>query len=132
AGATNPAAASNSAAAAISQPPIWSAKPDVAAFEKTIGGRLNLAQRSIDAMLAVKGPRTIANTLAPYDEAVRQIHAAYYFASLLEAVHPDAAYRDHATRMIGKASAAQTALSLNRGSYQALAAMPTAGADAPT
>jgi len=128
----NSTASTKPASAAISQPTIWSAKPDVAAFEKTIGGRLNLAQRSIDAMLAVKGPRTIANTLAPYDEAVRQIHAAYYFASLLEAVHPDAAYRDHATRMIGKASAAQTALSLNRGVYQALAAMPTAGADAPT
>ncbi len=50
----------------------------------------------------------------------------------MEAVHPDAAFRDRATAMVRKVSAAQTALSLNRGVYQALAAIPTAGLGAPT
>jgi thimet oligopeptidase len=115
------------------QPPLWSTKPDVNAFEKIENGRLAAAQRSIDDIVAVKGPRTVANTLANYDEALRQINAALYFSMLMEAVHPDAAFRDHATAMTRKISMAQTALSLNRDVYQALAAVPIVegGAFAP-
>ena len=114
------------------QPPIWSTKPDVAAFEKIENDRLDAAQRSIEKILAVKAPRTIDNTLASYDEALRQINAALYFSSLMEAVHPEAAFRDRATAMTRKVSALQTALSLNRGVYQALAAIPAAHAEAVT
>jgi thimet oligopeptidase len=114
------------------QPSIWSTRPDAAAFEKIEVDRLDAARKSIDKILAVKGARTIDNTLAPYDEAVRQINAAAYFSGLMEAVHPDAAFRDRATAMTRKVSAAQTALSLNQGVYQALAAVPAAQADAAT
>ncbi len=115
-----------------SQAPLWSTRPDVAAFEKIDNARLDAAQRSIDKILAVKGARTVDNTLANYDEAVRQINAAAYFSGLMEAVHPDEAFRDRATAMTRKVSAAQTALSLNRAVYQALAAVPTAQADPAT
>src|SRR3981081_2525444 len=37
------------------QPPIWSTKPDVNAFEKIENDRLETAQRSIDKIVAVKG-----------------------------------------------------------------------------
>src|SRR5229473_3336549 len=114
------------------QPPIWSTKPDVNAFEKIENDRLNAAQRSIDKIVAVKGAKTIGNTLSNYDEALRQINAALYFSSLMEAVHPDAAFRDRATAMTRKVSVVQTALSLNRGVYQALAAIPISHADAAT
>src|SRR5664279_202821 len=114
------------------QPPLWSSRPDVAAFEKIESRRLDAAQRSIDKILAVKGPKTVDNTLANYDEAIKEINSAYYFSSLMEAVHPDAGFRDHATAMTRKVSAAQTALSLNRSVYQALAAVPAARADAAT
>ncbi len=59
-----------------SQPPLWAAKPDVAAFESMENDRLAAAQRAIDQIVAVKDPRTIDNTLAPYDEATRQLNAA--------------------------------------------------------
>ncbi len=114
------------------QPPLWSARPDVAAFEKIENAKLDAAQRSIDKILSVKGAKTIDNTLANYDEAVRQMNAAAYFSGLMEAVHPDTAFRDRATAMTRKVSAAQTALSLNRGVYQAMAAVPTATADPAT
>ena len=48
-----------------SQPPLWSGKPDVAAFEKIEDGRLTAAQQSIDRLVAVKGPRTIVTILDP-------------------------------------------------------------------
>jgi len=114
------------------QPPIWSTKPDAGAFEALENARLDAAQRAIDAIVAATGPRTIDNTLAKYDEALKESNAALYFSSLMEAVHPDAAFRDRATAMTRKVSALQTALSLNRGVYQALAAMPVEHADAAT
>jgi thimet oligopeptidase len=102
-----------------SQPPIWSTKPDIAAFEKIENERLAAGQRAIDQIVAAKGAKTI-DALALYDEATQQLNSANYFSSLMEAVHPDTAFRDHATAMTRKVSAAQTALSLNREVYQAL------------
>ncbi|MGA2979543.1 MAG: M3 family metallopeptidase [Terriglobales bacterium] len=115
-----------------SQPPVWSAKPDVAAFEKMENDRLAAVQRAIDKIVAVKGLRTIENTLAPYDEAIRQLNAASYFSGLMQQVHPDVAFRDHATTMTTTVSSAQTALSLNRDVYQALSSLDVSKADAVT
>jgi thimet oligopeptidase len=116
----------------FNQAPLWSSKPDVSAFEKMENDRLAAAQRSIDQIVAVTGTRTIENTLAPYDEATRQLNAAAYFSSLMQQVHPDAAFRDHATAMTTKASSAATAMSLNRDVYKALATLDVSKADAAT
>src|SRR5277367_3903163 len=85
------------------QPPLWSRKPDVQAFEAVENGRLAAAQRSIDAIVTVKGARTVDNTLTKYDEALTQINAAAYFSTLMEAVHPEPAFRERATAMTRKA-----------------------------
>jgi len=115
-----------------SQPPLWASKPDVGAFEKVENERLAGAQRSIDEIIAVKEARTIDNTLVPYDETIRQINAANYFADLMQQVHPDATFRDHATEMTRKASAVSTALGLNHEVYQALASLDVSKADPAT
>jgi thimet oligopeptidase len=115
-----------------SQPPVWAGKPDIAAFEKAENDRLEIAQRSIDQIVAVKAPRTIENTLKPFDEAIRQLNAAIRFAFLMQNVHPDANFRDHSTEMFRKASAAQTALSLNRDVYKAIAELDLSRSDAVT
>src|ERR1700692_4749581 len=115
----------------VSQPTVWASKPDVAAFEKIENDRLAAGQAAIDTLIAAKGPRTIENTLVPYHEAVRQNNPAGYFAGLMEQVHPEATFRDHATAMLTKASAAQTAIALNHEVYNALAALDLSQADAP-
>ncbi len=115
-----------------SQPPVWAGKPDITAFEKLENKHLAQAQSSIDAIIAIKGLRTIANTLAAYDEAVRHINSAAYLAGLMEQVHPDSTLRDHAMAMLGKASAAQSSLSLNRDVYNALASLDVSQADPGT
>ncbi len=117
---------------APAQPTVWATKPDVPGFEKIIGDRLAAAQVSIDQVTAVKGARTIDNTLVPYDEAVRQINSALYLAGLIQQVHPDAKFRDSATNMVSKASAVQTALALNRDVYQALSGLDVSKQDAAT
>jgi thimet oligopeptidase len=114
------------------QPPLWSAKPDVAAFEKLENDRLAAAQRAIDQIVRITGPRTIENTLTPYDEAIRQLNAAGSFSIIMQEVHPDAAYRDRATAMNTKVSDIQTALSLNKQVYEAIAALDVSQADAAT
>ncbi len=116
----------------VSQPTIWASKPDAAAFDKIETDRLAAGQRAIDTLLAAKGLRTIENTLVPFDEAIRQNNSAAYFAQLMEQVHPDAVFRDHATAMLTKASAAQTAIALNRVVYAALAALDLSKADSAT
>jgi thimet oligopeptidase len=115
-----------------SQPPLWASKPDAAAFERMENDRLAAAQRAIDAIVAVKGARTIENTLAPYDQAIERINAANNIAQLMQQVHPDADFRDRATAMVSKASAALTALSLNRAVYDVLANLDVSEADSAT
>src|ERR1700686_834745 len=117
---------------AVSRPTLLASKPDVPAFEKGENDHLAAGREAIDALIAVKGPRTVENTLVPYDEAVRQNNSAGYFAGLMEQVHPDATFRDHATAMLTKASAAQTAIALNHDVYNALAALDLSKADAAT
>ena len=114
------------------QPTVWATKPDAAAFEKIVNDRLAAGQNSIDQLLAVKGPRTIANTLVPYDETLRQVNTGNYLANMMFQVHPDAAFRDRASAMTQKATAVLTALSLNREVYQALAALDLSKTDAAT
>ena len=115
-----------------SQPTVWATKPDAAAFEKIVNDRLVAGQSYIDKMLAVKGSRTIENTLVPYDESVREVNTGGYLANMMFQVHPDAAFRDLATKMLQKATAFQTAVSLNHDVYNALAAVDLSKADAAT
>jgi thimet oligopeptidase len=115
-----------------SQPTVWATKPDAAAFEKIVNDRLAEGQKSIDTIVAAKGPRTIENTLVPYDEAIRQINIGNYLANMMFQVHPAAKFRDVASTMTQKATAALTALTLNRDVYQALSALDLSKADAVT
>jgi thimet oligopeptidase len=114
------------------QAPIWTSKPDVAAFEKIENDHLAAAQKSLEQLIAVKGPRTVANSLSLYDGALQRLDSAAYFAGLMQQVHPDKAFRDKATEMTRKASAAVTAMSLNQGVYKALSGIDLSKADTVT
>src|SRR5215831_18838211 len=124
--------ASQLSAQVPAQPPLWSAKPDVTAFEGIENAHLAAAQKAIDALVAVKGPRTIENTVAPFDEATRELNSAQYFSSLMEQVHPSEAFRDRASAMTRKVSDAARVLSLNQAVYQALAGLKLDDADPAT
>jgi thimet oligopeptidase len=114
------------------QPSVWAAKPDLAGFDKSVDEHLAAANRSVQALVAVKGERTVDNTLQPFDDAVREVNTALYLANLVAQVHPEAAFRDHGTAAYAKGSAAQTAMKLNPDVYHALASIDLARADAET
>ncbi|MBI3478270.1 MAG: Zn-dependent oligopeptidase [Acidobacteria bacterium] len=115
-----------------SQPTVWATRPNADAFDKIVNDRLADGQKSIDKIVAVKGSRTIENTLVPYDEAIRQINTGNYLANLMFQVHPDAAFRDRASTMTQKANAVLTALSLNRDVYKALSDLDLSKTDPVT
>jgi len=113
-------------------PHLWEKPLDPAILEQRVNGHLARAQKSIDQLLAVKGARTIENTLAPYDDAVEQIDTTGNQSGLMQIVNPDSAIRDRAQALIQKVSAVSTALSLNHEVYEALSAIDVSHADPAT
>jgi len=116
----------------MNQPPVGNEVRDIAAFEEVEDGRLAAAQGAIARLIAAKGPRSIENTLVPYDEAISQLNAASYLSDLVQKLHPDARFRDQGTQMNTRASAAMSALALNRQVYLALAAIDLSNAEPAT
>jgi thimet oligopeptidase len=115
-----------------SRRPFWSGHPTPQSFAGGLDGRLAQARRTRDRLLAATGKRTVANTLAPYDDIQRDIDGAASEAHLIAAVHPDSAMRTAAEAAEGRASELSTEISLDRGVHDALKAMDLAGADPAT
>lgn len=111
---------------------LWEGKLDAATIEARIDRQLGRAEAAITQLLAVKEKRTVANTLAPFDDAIKNLDTAANQAQFMQGVHPDSAVRDRAQAMVRKVNAAQTALSLNQPVYRALAAVDASEADSAT
>ncbi len=120
------------AAQTRADPPFWTGRPDSAGFAARTAGRIAAARRSWDRLLAVKGRRTVANTLVPYDDIVRQTDAAGREAGLIREVHPDLPVRQAAEQASQEVSAFSTDLSLSRPVYDALRAIDLRSADRET
>jgi thimet oligopeptidase len=113
-------------------PHLWDKPLDPAVFEKRVNEQLDRAQKSIDQLLAVKEPRTIENTLAPYDDAIEKLDTAGNQSGLMQVVSPDANVRDRAQAMVQKVSAVATAVSLNPAIFHALSGVDISKADPAT
>jgi len=111
---------------------VWVGDPDAAAVHAWVQGHLDEAARLEAQLLAVKGPRTVENTLAPFDEATRALHTASSGPSLLNNASPKKELRDVAQVEIQRVGKAGDELSLNRAVYEALRAVDVSKADAPT
>ncbi len=105
---------------------------DAEGLETWVRGRLAWQSRQISQLVAVQGPRTLENTLRPYDDAVATLSAAGSLASLLDSVYPDKPVRDKARELTQIVAEQATALSLNQDVYRALAAIHPAAADSAT
>src|SRR6266446_791062 len=113
-------------------PHLWDKPLDPAIFEKRVNEHLDGVQKSLNQLLAVKGPRTIENTLSPYDDAVEELDTVGNQSGLMPVVNPDANVRDRAQAMVQKVSAVATALSLNPAIFHALSGMDISKADPAT
>ena len=97
-----------------------------------VGARLAAHEAALAALLAVEGPRTIENTLRLYDAAIEHLALAGAQAGVLNSVAADKAVRDQAQMEAQRVAMAGSALSLNRGVYDALVAMDLTDASAAT
>ncbi len=114
----------------------WSARSgettSAATLDAWASHRLENYQRCIDQLLAVTGPRTIENTLRPFDDAQAELAAVGQQSSLLDSVHPEKEVRDKAQALTQKVSEIGTLLSLNQDVYRALSAIESFSADPAT
>ncbi|MGH9616985.1 MAG: M3 family metallopeptidase [Acidobacteriaceae bacterium] len=110
----------------------WYVGNDPALLETWVNQRLTAEQADVNKLVAVTGPRTVENTLRPYDDAVNELALAGQESYVMFAVGDTAPLRDKAQAMEGKVSSAGTDLSLNRMVYRALAAIPTPKNDPAT
>ena len=89
--------------------PDGSGKVSVDSLKAWVQARLARHQDAIDRLLTTHGPRTLENTLRPYDEAVAELAATGSQAALLDSVYPDKAVRDSAqalTQLVAQAGVA--------------------------
>ena len=112
--------------------PFWTGKPSAAQFKERQEKRLGAAKSAMDKLVAVKGKRTIDNTLVPFDEINRQLDMAGSQSGLIEEVSPDSATRATAEAVSQDISKFSTDLSLNRQVYDALSALDTTSMDSET
>jgi thimet oligopeptidase len=106
---------------------IWSGLTGAEDAKAWVESHLGASRAELATLLAVVGPRTVGNTLEPYDRACWHLRMAGSQAGVMFMVHPLADVRDAAQQLQQTISAEGTALSLNREVYQALAAIELAG-----
>jgi len=111
---------------------IWAGKLDRNAADKWVGEHLAREQKYVGELLAVKSPRTVENTLQPYDNAQNELLVAGWQAYLMYAVSPQKDVRDAGQALAQQIQEAATALGLNQDVYHALVAVDLAAADPPT
>ena len=111
---------------------IWVGTMDRPSAEKWVNDHLAREQKFIDQLLAVKEPRTIGNTLRPYDDAQNELGIAGSEAFLMFAVAPQKEVRDAGQALAQQVQQVATALSLNQDVYRALTAVDLSAADPAT
>lgn len=112
--------------------PFFAGLSDVASFKPAMDARLAAAQQALDRLLAVKTPHTVENTLRLFDDLSMSVAAVGSPAGILATVHPDPVMRKAAEDVQERVRTFTSDLSLNRGVYEALAAIDARGADGET
>ena len=102
---------------------IWASLADATAANAWVEHHLAASRACIAELLAVSEPRTLDNTLVPYDRACWHLRMAGSQSGVMFMVHPLADVRDAAQQLSQVIGVESVALSLNREVYEALAAL---------
>ncbi len=96
------------------------------------GAMLTRVRRTLDRIVRVKGRRTVANTLEPFNDLSNVLTQVALQNQLLFNVHTVGAVRDAANKAYLAADSLSTEISLNRPLYEAFGALDVSHADAET
>lgn len=110
----------------------WVVAKTPAELQSWVDAHLAAEQADIAKLAAVKGPRTVENTLRPFDDAQDELATASTNAYLMFSLADTAPLRDKGQALLAKISQAKTELSLNRLVYDALKAVPQSGLNSGT
>ena len=110
----------------------WAGDLTPESLKTWVDRHLHAHQTAIDQLLTVQEPRTVDNTLVPYDHAVGALGIAGSEAGLLHSVCQEKAVRTQAEAMVQVVSEAAVQLSLNPQVYLALSSIDTSNADGAT
>lgn len=110
----------------------WIQAKDPAALQAWVQSRLEAENADVAKLIAVRGPRTVENTLRPFDDAENELALANNNAYLMFSLADSAAMRDMGQKTSEAISAANTDLSLNPQVYRALVAVPLPANDPAT
>ena len=99
----------------------WIAGTSPAALDTWVNQRLADEAADVARLLAATGPRTVDNTLRPFDDAQNQLSVAGNNAYLMFSLADAAPLRDKGQALEATISSASTDLSLNQQVYRALA-----------
>jgi thimet oligopeptidase len=105
---------------------------DAASLKRAVDARVSRARTLLDSMLAAKEPRTVANTLVPYDELLEELNTASGQVTVMMDLHPDAAVRQAAEDLDRVVSTLLDEIPLRTDVYAALKALDLGRADAAT
>src|SRR2546428_6860590 len=98
-----------------------------AEFDGRFQSDLAKCRSLLKRILKTKGPRTIENTLEPFDELSRRLEELLSQPKFLFDVHPEAPMRQAGDEAYQEADRFATELSLNREGYDAIAALDVSG-----
>lgn len=110
----------------------WVGLKSPADLDNWVQWHISEERRLVAQMLAVKGARTEANTLTPYDDAMANLTLASNQAGIMFEVHADKAIRDKAQELVQVIAKEAADVSLNHDIYAALQGVSTAKADGAT
>jgi thimet oligopeptidase len=117
---------------AVDELHIWNGLAGGEEAKAWVEGHLAASRARVVELLAVEGVRTVENTLAAYDRACWHLRMAGSQSGVMFMVHPVAGVRDAAQELQQVIGAEGVALSLNKGVYEALAAVDVSEEDAAT
>jgi thimet oligopeptidase len=112
--------------------PFTTGLSDATSLRSIVDGRIARARASLAQLLAVRGPRTIANTLRPYDDMLAELNTAAEEASVMASVHPDDAVRRAGDELERTAVGLAAEIQLRSDVFNALTAIRGDGLDVDT
>jgi thimet oligopeptidase len=112
--------------------PFTAGVSDAESLKRIVDARSARARRLLEAMLGMKGARTVVNTLVPYDELLGELYTAGAQARVMAALHPDEPMRRAGEELNRAVSAVAAEIPLRRDVYAALKAIDLGGIDAKT
>ncbi|HEX8713833.1 MAG TPA: M3 family metallopeptidase [Terracidiphilus sp.] len=110
----------------------WVVAKTPAELQAWVDTRLAAEKADVEKLIAVKGARTMENTLRPFDDAQDELGIAGNNVDLIFSLADAAPLRDKGQALLATISQTATDLSLNRQVYDALKAVPQSGLDPAT